>query len=104
MVEVPVTTMPIFRIPIHMSYVLYLSTFSERLARNYFRVALEMCLLRGVEPSILLLPLDFLSEDDVSELSFFPGMSMCSKIKLERLEQYLRDFTGRFAVGPIGPY
>src|SRR5690606_30895526 len=37
LIEIPVTTMPIVKVPIHVSYVLYLSLFSKRLALTYFR-------------------------------------------------------------------
>src|SRR5688572_2218704 len=43
LLEIPVTTMPLLRIPIHLSYVLYLSKFSPAAARAYFRAALAMC-------------------------------------------------------------
>ncbi len=33
-----------------------------------------MCRLRGVEPSVLLHPLDFLGANDIDSLAFFPGM------------------------------
>ena len=55
----PVTTMPLFRVPIHFSYLLYLGGKSPALARLYWRTALRMCRLRRVEPSVLLHPLDF---------------------------------------------
>ena len=57
LVEMPVTTFPLLRVPIHLSYVLYLATFSPWLARRYFSTAIGMCRLTGVEPSILLHPL-----------------------------------------------
>ena len=37
---------------------------------------MRLCRLAGVEPSILLHPLDFLGADDVDALGFFPGMAM----------------------------
>lgn len=82
MLEIPVTTMPIFRTPIHLSYVLYLSRFSKAAAELYFRSALSLCRLRGVQPSLLLHPLDFLGKDKVPELSFFPGMDLDTAEKL----------------------
>ena len=39
--------------------------------------------LRGVQPSILLHPLDFLGADDVDSLQFFPGMSLTGARKRE---------------------
>ena len=82
LLEVPVTTMPIFKTPIHLSYILYASKYSEFLARAYFRFALLMCRISGVEPSILLHPLDFMGYDDTGDLAFFPGMDMRSDRKI----------------------
>jgi hypothetical protein len=76
LLEVPVTTMPVSRLPVHVSYVLYLSVFSEALALGYFRTALKMCRMAGVAPSVLLHPLDFLGCEDEPELCFFPGMGL----------------------------
>ncbi len=82
LLEIPVTTLPVLRVPIHLSYVLYLCTYSARLARAYFATALATCRLLGTDPSILLHPLDFLSGEDVVALSFFPGMSLPLERKL----------------------
>jgi hypothetical protein len=84
LLEIPVTTMPLFKVPIHLSYVLYLAKFSRVLARVYFHLALAMCRLTRTPPSILLHPLDFLGrDDDLKELAFFPGMDMHRDVKLE---------------------
>lgn len=83
LMEIPVTTMPVFKVPIHASYVLFLSTYSKALAMAYFKVALTLCKLTGTEPSILLHPLDFIGCDDTTALSFFPAMRVESKPKIE---------------------
>jgi hypothetical protein len=90
--------MPIFRIPIHVSYVIYISTFSRILARNYFRFALMLCGLAGIQPSLLLHPLDFLGCDDLAELQFFPGMGLHSTTKLGLVSEVLEMFCSNFAV------
>ena len=54
LVEIPVTTLPIFKTPIHASYVIYLSTFSKALARAYWKTAVEMCRMTGTQLSLLL--------------------------------------------------
>ncbi|HTV72334.1 MAG TPA: polysaccharide deacetylase family protein [Candidatus Acidoferrales bacterium] len=95
---VPVTTMPIVRIPIHMSYVLYLSAISPRLARSYARLSLAMCRLTGTEPSILLHPLDFIGGNDAPELRFFPGMQLAGDRKREVLNDVLGLLTRQFNV------
>ena len=80
LIEIPVTTMPIFKVPIHVSYLLYLAQYSKTLAITYWRMALTLCRITRVEPSLLLHPLDFMGYDDFadadkgSDLSFFPAM------------------------------
>lgn len=90
LLELPVTTMPLFKIPIHLSYVLYLSSYSKTLARLYIRIALLLCRLTSTEPSILLHPLDFLGgDDDMDDLGFFPGMNMDSAVKIDLVDEVL---------------
>lgn len=96
MAEIPVTTFPIFKTPIHLSYLLYLSTFSRAAALVYWRVALAMCRATGVQPSLLLHPLDFLSGDDAPELKFFPGMNVPSNRKLSFVSDALTIYTKHF--------
>lgn len=101
LVEIPVTTMPVFKIPIHVSYVLYLSVFSRPLALLYFRIALLLCRLTGTDPSILLHPLDFLGSDDTEDLSFFPAMRIPSNRKLEVVGAVIDMMTRHYRVGPM---
>ena len=96
--EIPVTTLPIFKTPIHASYLIYLSTFSKTLAKTYWKTALEMCRLTGTEPSLLLHPLDFLSGEDAPELKFFPAMNLPIEKKLEFVSEILQVFAGKFEV------
>jgi len=98
MLEVPVTTLPLLRVPMHMSYVLYIAGFSEQLAVAYFSGALRLCRLRGIEPSVLLHPLDFLGADDVASLEFFPGMTMTGDTKRRTVMRCLDLLAGRFEV------
>ena len=91
MLEIPVSTLPGGRVPIHISYLLYLAAVRPQVATAYFATALRICKIAGVEPSILLHPLDFLGADDVSTLSFFPAMSMGGERKTELVEGYLRQ-------------
>jgi len=102
--EIPVTTLPFFRVPIHLSYVLYLSLFSPWLARAYFEAALRTCRLAGVEPSILLHPLDFLGAEDVPSLGFFPAMRLSAAQKLERVERCLERMQALFDVRSLGEH
>ncbi len=98
LMEIPVSTLPIFKIPIHFSYVLYLSVFSRSLALFYFRLALALCKLTGTQPSLLLHPLDFLGCEDVPALAFFPGMSLPSHTKLKTLSQVIALLTHQYRV------
>jgi hypothetical protein len=94
-IEIPVTTFPVVKTPIHASYLIYLATYSPALARAYWKSALAACRATGVEPSLLLHPLDFLSGADVPELKFFPGMNLAAEKKIEFL---------RFAVGALAKH
>jgi peptidoglycan-N-acetylglucosamine deacetylase len=98
LVEIPVTTMPIFRVPIHLSYVLYLSAFSLKLALSYFRFALTLCQARDVQVSLLLHPLDFLGREDVQDLSFFPAMRLPREQKLEVVSGVLNCLCAKYRV------
>jgi hypothetical protein len=96
MVEIPTTTMPLTRLPIHISYLLYISRISDRLARTYFASALNLCRLFRVDPSILVHPLDLLGSDDVEGLSFFPGMDLEGSMKRRRVRIFLEMLTQDF--------
>ncbi len=98
LVEIPVTTMPLFRVPIHLSYVLYLAAKSRPLARLYFKNSLRLCKLLGVEPSILLHPLDLLGGDLVKGLEFFPGMNKDTAWKTALFEEFLTFLKKKFEI------
>ncbi len=101
LVEVPVTTMPLFKVPIHVSYVLYLASYSRMLAVTYWRSALAMCRLFGVAPSLLLHPLDFMGGDDDGDLRFFPAMNMPWKYKVEIVGQVIDSMRRHYDVRPM---
>jgi peptidoglycan/xylan/chitin deacetylase (PgdA/CDA1 family) len=98
LVEVPVTTLPILRTPIHMSYLIHLAGLSRPAARLYLEVALALARLGRISPSFLLHPLDFLGGDRVKELGFFPGMAQPTAWKLELVDWVLRRFGERFDI------
>lgn len=104
LLEIPVTTLPLLRVPMHLSYVLYLNSFSPWLARVYFESALRLCRLAGVEPSILLHPLDFMCADDVPSLGFFPGMKLPLARKLGCAEHCLDRLQTLFEVCSVGEH
>ena len=76
LLEIPVTTIPIIKTPFHLSYLLYLSRFSQILMMVYLKYAITLCRITRTEPSFLLHPLDLLGGDQVPALSFFPGMDL----------------------------
>lgn len=104
LLEIPVTTMPFTRAPFHLSYILFLAQRSPKLARSYFKAALAMCRARGVEPSLLLHPLDFLGGDDIDALKFFPAMGMAGQRKLEIVDGLFSDFRAAYDVLPMGAH
>lgn len=102
LIEIPVTTFPVVKTPIHISYILYASKFSPALALTYFRTALKACKLSGLQPSILLHPLDFLGADDnQTELNFFPAMRMKTDKKLHVVREALKILSEEFEVVPM---
>ncbi|MBN3939474.1 polysaccharide deacetylase family protein [Nostoc sp. NMS9] len=102
--EIPVTTMPIFKVPIHFSYIMFLSTFSSEVALLYLRIALWLCKITRVQPSLLLHPTDFVSQEDVPELSFFPGMSVPTYKKLAIMNKSLEIISSQFNVLTVGQH
>ena len=104
LLELPVTTMPVFKTPIHFSYLIYLAGFSAQLAKLYARFARGMCGLTRTEPSLLLHPLDFLGVEDKTGLEFFPAMNMPAAKKLELMDAFLGILLKRFSSVPIGEY
>src|SRR5579884_61026 len=99
--EIPVTTFPLLRTPIHISYVLYIAAISRSAALAYFGSALALCKITQTEPSILLHPLDFLSARECPELGFFPAMNLDAGMKRDLVMQALRTLACRFEVKPL---
>jgi hypothetical protein len=98
LIEIPVTTMPILKVPFHASYILYLSTYSYTFAVTYFYLALLLCRLTNTQPSLLLHPLAFLGPDDVGELTFFPAMKMPCEEKLRVVSEILRLYSDQYMI------
>ncbi len=98
LLEIPVTTLPVFKVPVHVSYLLYLASYNRGLALAYWRFALRMCRWTGTEPSLLLHPLDFLGCDDDRDLAFFPGMNLPARAKCATVGEVLDELASRFRV------
>lgn len=101
LLEIPVTTLPILKAPIHLSYILYLSSFSEALAKTFWRFAVSACRSTKTQLSLLLHPLDFLGKEDAPELGFFPAMGMPAEKKLRIASDVLEAFADSYRVLPM---
>ena len=104
LIEVPVSTMPFFKTPFHLSYLLYLGRFSEGLMRTYFQAALGACRAAGLEPSFLLHPLDFLGPSEAPGLAFFPGMDLNKSQKLHLAGRALDILSAHYDLMPLGTF
>lgn len=100
-VEIPVTTMPLLRIPIHVTYLMFLRQYSRLAASAYLGMAMKLCRLRGVGPVMLLHPLDFLGGDEEPELTFVPGMKLTWPIKQQLLASLIEAMQLRFQVATM---
>ncbi len=104
LLEIPVTTIPFFKLPFHQSYLLYISGVSKRLMKVYLWFAIIMCKLTKTPPSYLLHPLDLIGGDDVPQLSFFPGMNIKSSKKLKVFEAAITMLKKNFELLPMSEF
>ena len=104
LLELPVTTMPVVKTPIHFSYLIYLGSFSKFLAKAYLRFAIAMCRLTRTEPSLLLHPLDFLGKEDDTDLCDFPGMRLALTKKMELMRTFFEILLESFDPIPVGEH
>lgn len=81
--EIPVTTMPIFKLPFHLSYLIFLGNISLTLMKIYLNLAIGLCKITNTPISFLLHPLDLIGGDQITQLAFFPGMNVDSEKKVE---------------------
>jgi peptidoglycan/xylan/chitin deacetylase (PgdA/CDA1 family) len=102
LLEIPVTTIPVVKMPFHMSYLLFLSRFSRRLMEAYLRSAITMCRWTGISPSFLLHPLDLLGTEDAPQLAFFPGMDVPVSTKRVLVRRVLGMLATHFTLVPMG--
>ena len=74
LLELPVTTLPLLRLPLHFTYLQLVAARSPALAAAYFDLGLRLCRLRRVTPILLLHATDFLGAEDEAGLGGIPGM------------------------------
>lgn len=104
LLELPVTTMPLFKTPVHFSYLIYLAGFSKLAAYAYLRMMIIMCKLTGTAPSLLLHPLDFMGVEDDDDLRFFPAMNMPLAKKLQLMHGFFDVLQQKFSIMTIEQY
>ncbi len=104
LLEIPVTTIPVFKLPFHQSYLLFISGKSKFLMKIYFRFAILMCKITKTPPSYLLHPLDLIGGNDVPQLSFFPGMDIESGKKMEVFETAITILKKHFELLPMSEF
>ncbi len=99
--EIPVSTFPVLKLPIHLSYLLYLAKFSEKIMFLYLNTAIKMAKITNTEMSFLLHPTDILGGDIVPELKFFPGMELPTVRKKEIFSKILTSLKNNFTLVPM---
>jgi hypothetical protein len=104
LLEIPVTTMPIFKLPFHQSYLIYISNLSTRLMKMYLSFSIFLCKVTRTPPSYLLHPLDLIGSDYAPELAFFPGMNIQSEKKIKIFETALKKLKDNFELLPMGEF
>jgi peptidoglycan-N-acetylglucosamine deacetylase len=101
LLEIPVTTFPLLKVPFHLSYLHYVSRWSERLALGYLQAGLFACKVTSTSPSFILHPLDLIGAEVAPELAFFPGMTRSSRRKIEFFHRVLQVYRRSFKVVPM---
>lgn len=102
--ELPVTTMPIFKFPFHLSYLIYLSNISNVLMKLYLWISLTMCKLTRTPISFLLHPLDLIGGDQITQLAFFPGMNVDSHRKVQVFKMVIKTIQKRYELHNMSVY
>lgn len=98
LLEIPVTTLPVIKVPFHLTYLHYLSRVSTPLAMTYLRASLLTCRLSGVNPSFILHPLDLFGGDRAHDLAFFPGMDLPTDRKVRLFHHVVATYGRHFSL------
>jgi hypothetical protein len=102
--EIPVTTMPIFKLPFHLSYLIYIGNISMGLMKLYLNIAIVLCKITKTPISYLLHPLDLIGGDQIPQLAFFPGMNVGSEKKVEIFKKVICTLTRNYEVVNMSEY
>lgn len=104
LVEIPVTTMPILKIPFHLSYLLFIGNISEKLMSVYLLIAIRLCKMTNTPISFLLHPLDLIGGDQINQLAFFPGMNVNSQNKRNIFKKVVTIISGEYEIVNMSKY
>ena len=104
LIEVPVTTLPALRLPLHGTYLQHLADTSPLAARSYARLSMAACAAAGVAPHLLLHATDFIGADDGLPTAFLPGMRRGHRDKLALLDVAVGALRARFDAMPLIRY
>lgn len=102
--ELPVTTMPIFKLPFHLSYLIFLGNISMGLMKLYLNIAIALCKITKTPISFLLHPLDLIGGDQITQLAFFPGMNVGSTKKIEIFRIVITTLSNRYNIVNMSDY
>lgn len=104
LMEIPVTTMPIFKMPFHLSYLIYLGNISMPLMKIYLRISIWLCKLTKTPISFLLHPLDLIGGDQIKDLAFFPGMNVASEKKVIIFNKVIKSLLTGFELSKMSGF
>ena len=102
LLEIPVTTMPLFRVPIHFSYLLFLRQFSRAAAWAYWQMAMRAVPAGRRRAVAALASARFSRRRRRAGPGVFPGDAMRGAEKVTFVRSVLTDFAKRFDVAPLG--
>ena len=104
LIEVPVTTLPGLRIPVHGTYLQHLADFSSLAARASMVALVNGCKVARVAPHYLLHGTDFIGCDDPLDCAFLPGMRRPWRAKLALLTALVLRLRASYELMPIDAY
>lgn len=102
--EIPVTTMPVFKIPFHLSYLIFIGNVSMALMDIYLGIAIRLCKITNTPISFLLHPLDLIGGDQVTQLAFFPGMNVTSVKKVKIFKRVIHTLSLHYTIVNMTKY
>jgi hypothetical protein len=104
LIELPVTTMPYTRFPVHWTYLNFIADLSDGLARAYLHTHLGLLQYEKLQPQLLLHCTDFLGSDDPHVPQFIPGMKRDAKDNVAFLKATLAMYQNRYRLMPLGRF